>query len=189
MSQVRPANLFAVPWLSHFHETNLRTYVTHPKHGPGVWFFSLEAARYLACFIARQSFKLPYFHSGLSSKIDDLRWHYEGRRRGGQFLPNLDIKPAGLTKYSVTIEREENWFNAEPRTFEYWLLERYRLYSLGANDQPFTAMVHHRPYEISRAKILDLKIEGLEAQFRELEFTNALVAKTLNVECFSPIRI
>lgn len=189
MSRVRPARFFGVPWLSNFHETNLRTYVTHPKHGPGVWFFSLEAARYLACLVARRSFSLPYFHGQLSSRISDLEWHYEGSRKERQLLPSLDIEAAGLIDYSVTIEREGDWFHAEPRTFEYWLTERYRLYALGANDQPFTASVHHQPYTLSHAKILDLQVAGLEKQFQQLSFTNVLAAMTLNVECFSPLRI
>src|SRR5436190_18564538 len=33
-----------LPWLSKFPETNMRTYVQGPA-GPGIWFFSLDAAR------------------------------------------------------------------------------------------------------------------------------------------------
>src|SRR4051812_24259993 len=44
MRGVRPVGLPAVPWLSNFHETNVRTYVHAGGRDPGVWFFSLDAA-------------------------------------------------------------------------------------------------------------------------------------------------
>src|SRR2546423_7112364 len=37
-----------LPWISHFPETNLRTYVRGPDGHRGIWFFSLEARRLLA---------------------------------------------------------------------------------------------------------------------------------------------
>src|SRR5580700_9555767 len=45
MSGVRPRWAPAIPYLSAFAETNLRTYVRSGDNEPGVWFFSLEAAR------------------------------------------------------------------------------------------------------------------------------------------------
>src|SRR5262249_23552411 len=50
----------AVPWLSHFAETNVRTYVVDPNGRRGVWFFSLDAARLAAVAGARAAFALPY---------------------------------------------------------------------------------------------------------------------------------
>src|SRR5574340_8511 len=47
MSNVRPRFLPPLPWLSFFPELNVRTYVTYDQE-PGVWFFSLDAARLLA---------------------------------------------------------------------------------------------------------------------------------------------
>ena len=48
MKGVRPAGLPAVPALSNFHETNVRTYVHFQGRDPGVWFFSLDAANLIA---------------------------------------------------------------------------------------------------------------------------------------------
>lgn len=53
MMGVRPVGLPAVPRLSKFHETNVRTYVHFHGREPGVWFFSLDAANILAVKIAR----------------------------------------------------------------------------------------------------------------------------------------
>src|SRR5437660_7938168 len=44
MRDVRLPAMPAVPRLSVFPETNLRTYVRGPAGRPGVWFFSLDAA-------------------------------------------------------------------------------------------------------------------------------------------------
>ena len=42
----------AIPWLSSFPEMNLRTYVRGPS-GPGIWFFSMDAAAVAAVLGAR----------------------------------------------------------------------------------------------------------------------------------------
>ncbi len=63
MTGVRPVGLPAVPGLSNFHETNVRTYVHHRGRDPGVWFFSLDAANSVAVRLARGLFHLPYHRS------------------------------------------------------------------------------------------------------------------------------
>src|SRR5688572_7906720 len=45
---LRPPFVPALPWLSKFPETNVRTYVRGPDGQRGVWFFSLDAARLAA---------------------------------------------------------------------------------------------------------------------------------------------
>src|SRR5690349_95871 len=37
---LRPPMLPSLPWISHFAETNVRTYVRGPDGEPGIWFFS-----------------------------------------------------------------------------------------------------------------------------------------------------
>src|SRR4051812_46149326 len=49
----------AVPWLSTFPETNVRTYVIDRTGRRGVWFFSLDAARLPAVAGARLLYGLP----------------------------------------------------------------------------------------------------------------------------------
>src|SRR5207248_1160433 len=58
---LRNGRLRGLPPLPDFHELNFRTYVTHPRHGPGIWFFSLDAANALAVAAARITVRLPYF--------------------------------------------------------------------------------------------------------------------------------
>ena len=60
LRNLRPPWLPPWPWISHFPETNCRTYVRAPDGTPGVWFFSLDAARAHAVLGARLTFGLPY---------------------------------------------------------------------------------------------------------------------------------
>src|SRR4051812_33228132 len=81
MFGIRPRGFPAAPWISAFPETNVRTYVHHEGHGPGVWFFSLDAARWVACRIARGTYKLPYYHARMSTSRHGDRIRFEGRRK------------------------------------------------------------------------------------------------------------
>src|SRR4051794_11071808 len=51
-----------LPWLSRFPELNVRTYTTIGGR-PGIWFFSLDAARALTAAAARATYRLPYRHA------------------------------------------------------------------------------------------------------------------------------
>ena len=69
MTNVFPRGLLAVPYLSHFLELNVRTYVTF-QGKQGVYFFSLDASNLLAVLIARKTYSLPYFHAAMSCAMD-----------------------------------------------------------------------------------------------------------------------
>ena len=55
----------AVPWISAFPELNVRTYVRVADR-PGVYFFSLDAARWLAVAAARALLNLPYYTADMT---------------------------------------------------------------------------------------------------------------------------
>src|SRR6266852_5236837 len=63
MTGVRPILTPPLPWISAFHEVNVRTYVHHNGSDPGAWFFSLDASSTIAVAAARAAYKLPYFYS------------------------------------------------------------------------------------------------------------------------------
>ena len=73
---LRRGSVRGLPPLPDFHELNLRTYVTHPRRGPGIWFFSLDAASAAAVVLARLSVRLPYFHA----RIDRGEGWYRSER-------------------------------------------------------------------------------------------------------------
>src|ERR1043166_4627473 len=62
LSGVRPVLTPPLPWISSFHEINVRTYVHHSGRDPGVWFFSLDASSAIAVAAARAAPKPPPSH-------------------------------------------------------------------------------------------------------------------------------
>lgn len=136
MHRIRPAKLPPVPWLSWFLELNVRTYVYDDHGNTGVWFFSLDCNQPLAVEVARRSFQLPYEHAVMKATEREGFIHYQCRRR-------LSKKEARF-HYPLAHQPKE----AEPGTLEWFLVERYLLFSSNRAGQLFRGQVHHRPYRI-----------------------------------------
>lgn len=139
MTGVRLSFLPAIPGTHTFPETNVRTYVHREGDNPGVWFFSLDAANSLAVWGARTTFGLPYFRADMQvSRQDGIR--YQSQRRGA------------LSRHDIKMEIGESLPDPQPGTLEFFLIERYLLYST-LGDKLVTGQVHHAPYKIQRAEI------------------------------------
>ena len=82
MERVRPWWSPAVPGISWFLETNVRTYVRHENGLSAVWFFSLDANCRLAVRIARTFWSLNYIDCKMSQEIDQQSGilKYSGQR-------------------------------------------------------------------------------------------------------------
>jgi uncharacterized protein len=79
--RIRVPGVPYLPWVGAFVETNVRTYVRGPDGTPGIWFLSLDAARFGAVVGARTSWSLPYMWARMRlTRRDDLIV-YECRRR------------------------------------------------------------------------------------------------------------
>ena len=142
MHGVRPAWAPSVPWLSHFHETNVRTYVHLYGRDPGVWFFSLEAANRLAVWLARRGWGLPYHHARMSlSMAADGRIDYASTRRAGGAICNVTALP--LTAPAAVA----------PGTLEHFLIERYVLYAV-RGGRLHQGRIHHAPYPVQKARVV-----------------------------------
>ncbi len=150
MNDVRPWWL-PRPFAFNFLETNLRTYVTC-KGEPGVYFFSLDAASWLAVKAARLGWGLPYFHANMSvlcepgdawartlSRPPDTRFEYESRRRDGVGLE---------ARWTVG----EALGSSEPGSLEFFLLERYLLF-VERKGTILRGQVHHAPYPAHAAHL------------------------------------
>lgn len=137
MERIRPVCLPPLPWLSWFHELNLRTYVHDDAGNPGVWFFSLDCNQPLAVEIARRAFHLPYEHAEMSSRTADGIIHYQSRRKGSS-LPSAE--------FTYTLPNKPQ--PASPGTLEWFLVERYLLFSADREGRLRTGRVHHSPYLI-----------------------------------------
>ena len=137
MQRIRPVGLPPLPWLSWFHELNVRTYVFDDHGNPGVWFFSLDCNQPIAVEIARRAFNLPYMHARMSSTVDPGKIHYLSHRKNNpapeaEFTYPLPVTPAPASEGSL----------------EWFLVERYRLFSTDGKGNIFSGMVHHSPYRI-----------------------------------------
>ena len=146
MADVRPRLAPAIPWLSHFLELNVRTYVrlrhaSQPK--PGVFFFSLEAANPVAVAVARRFFRLPYFNAHMRMLDDSRAIHYVSRRthRGAQ--------PASFAGRYWPVGPV---FQAAPGTLEHWLTERYCFYTTDAAGLAYIGEIHHPPWPLQPAE-------------------------------------
>lgn len=155
MRGVRPRWFPAVPFVSRFHETNVRTYVRHPGcesgSDTGVWFFSLDAACSPAVVVARWKWGLPYFRSRMSLEQDGNRVEYNSTR--------LWPGPAGASASASAVAGE---LLPEPRiagSLDSFLVDRYRLFAGGGSDRRGghqavmrTALVEHVPYPLRQVQ-------------------------------------
>jgi uncharacterized protein YqjF (DUF2071 family) len=138
--------------VSNFHEVNVRTYVHREGRDPGVWFFSLDASSAIAVAAARAAYKLPYFHSNIefTASQGPIPTIDFGSKRDDPSGP----QPAhGRLRYQPMDGVVQT---ASPGTIEHFLVERYILYTADADRRLYRARVHHQPYPIQRAEILEL---------------------------------
>jgi uncharacterized protein len=152
MRDVSPWWSPSVPGISNFHELNLRTYVI--KDGiPGVWFYSLDAANALAVLIARLGWKLPYHKATMSLQKEGSSVRYRSRRHWPKPKP---------VDFFAHYEVGEATGPAQPGTLDHFLVERYILYT-SHQQHIFRGQVHHRPYPLSKARLLACEHNLLEA--------------------------
>lgn len=146
MADVRPRLLPALPWLSHFLELNVRTYVRsrsaeHPM--PGVLFFSLDAANPVAVAVARRFFRLPYFNAHMRMLDDSRTIHYVNKRTDHGAPPASFVGrywPVGPV------------VQATPGALEHWLTERYCFYTTDAVGLAYIGEIHHLPWPLQAAE-------------------------------------
>ena len=179
MTNVGPRALPTLPGISHFPELNVRTYVKVADR-PGVYFFSLDAARWLPAATARALINLPYYVADMTVQRDRQRVHYDSSRRGDT--------PAD---FKAIYEPAGEPFTATAGTLEYFLTERYCLYHHHRGGQPYRLDIHHRPWPLQRA-IAEVSANTMAAA-SHLKVTGAPeqlhFARRLDVVVWAPTRI
>lgn len=130
----------SLPWVSAFPELNVRTYV-RLEDRPGVYFFSLDAARALAVATARALLNLPYYRAAMSVDVRRDGVVYHSARR--------DSHPAAVFKaeYGPTGQP----FNAARGSLEHFLAERYCLYHHTRRGTPYRLEIHHPQWPLQMA--------------------------------------
>jgi uncharacterized protein len=139
MTNVAPRGVPALPWVSAFPELNVRTYV-RVGDKPGVYFFSLDAGNPLAVIAARWLFNLPYYSAAMTVTAEGATIHYRSRRAGKQ---RAELVASYLPTGGV--------FHAPPRSLEYFLTERYCLYTIDRARRARRVDIHHRPWPLQAA--------------------------------------
>ena len=138
---IRTRGTVPLPGVSSFLELNVRTYV-HPLGGkPGVWFFSLDATSRLAVRTARRAYRLPYSDARIA--FDDVDgW--------------IDVEAARLGErgrvFSGRCRAVGPATAAEPGSLEWFLAERYCLYTEDRQGALYRADIHHTPWQLHPAE-------------------------------------
>ena len=173
MRRVRPVLLPPVPWLSWFLELNVRTYVYDDQGRAGVWFFSLDCNQPVAVKVARRFFHLPYEHAVMRAvRGADGSVSYTCRRKGEAEAARCRYPDAGGLAARP----------AEPGTLEWFLAERYLLFSADRRGRIFTGRVHHEPYRVAAVDPADCPGDALPIAWDGFELPTGLPDSTLVAE-------
>lgn len=177
VSRMRPTLLPALPGISRADEINLRIYV-HRGGIPGIWFPSLDITNRVAVWGARITYRLPYFHARMRvarrDRVVDFHSQRTDRRRA-----MLDLR----------WQIGERLPAAAPDSLEFFLTERYVLYS-GNASRLLRARIHHRPWPLAAASSRRLASTLLEAAGVPTPTDPPLVhaqAEPLDVEVWLPV--
>jgi uncharacterized protein YqjF (DUF2071 family) len=111
---------------------------------PGVFFFSLDAANPVAVEIARAWYHLPYYRAKMRLETGADEYRYSSHRRDGRCAEGdffARYRPTGPV------------FHAAKGTFDYWLTERYCLYTLGRGNRVCRAEIDHPPWPLQQAQV------------------------------------
>jgi uncharacterized protein YqjF (DUF2071 family) len=108
-----------------------------------VWFFSLDADLWPVVALARQAFRLPYYKAHMRvQRRDDTLLYQSYRRHPGA----ADAVFRGAYRASG----EAAWHSRG--SLEYFLTERYYLYTQGGAGQLYRAAVQHPPWPLQAAE-------------------------------------
>ncbi|RDW18329.1 hypothetical protein CWR48_12165 [Oceanobacillus arenosus] len=139
VSKMRIRNLSALPFLGSYLELNVQTYVKR-KGISGVYFFSLDANNLLAVIGARMA-TLPYFHAQMQLDKIDNAYQFASVREGKERIKfKGHYRPIGEP------------FFPEKGIREYWLLERYTLWTY-KGGRLYRGELHHEKWAIQNVTL------------------------------------
>ncbi|MGB6043261.1 MAG: DUF2071 domain-containing protein [Pirellulales bacterium] len=142
MTGVCPAGCPNIPWLCNFAELNVRTYVTVDDK-PGVWFLSLDAHQAIAAWIARRTFRLPYYNAVIEYKNNDGRITFASRRTHRRAAP---------ARFAAEYQAAGDVYRTQPGDLDHWLISRYCLYAADGKGNVYRGDIDHDPWPLQRAE-------------------------------------
>jgi len=137
----------SIPGIRRFPDLNLRTYVRDEQTGtPGVYFFSLDAGNLLAVAGARLLLHLPYHWAEMQlEQKSEREFTFYSRRR-------FSAKPVVFKARYRGLGPSRKLAEGASGTLEYFLMERYCLFTANRNGQPIRANLHHVPWPLEEAE-------------------------------------
>jgi hypothetical protein len=147
MDRIKLRGIPPIPFARSFPELNLRTYVRDQRTGtPGVYFFSLDASNLLAVAFARAIYNLPYFWAEMRlQQRSEREFEFYSRRHSPGKAVVFKARYRGLGPTRKLAESRSG-------SFEYFLTERYSLFTRSRTGQPLRASVHHVPWPLEEAE-------------------------------------
>ena len=167
MDRIKFRSFPLIPGANAFPELNVRTYVRDHRTGtPGVYFFSLDAKNLAAVLVARMVYHLPYYWAEMKiEQRGEREFFYTSKRRLAGRPVNFKATYRGLGPTKKLAE-------SNPGTLEYFLTERYCLFTQNGAGQLVRANVHHIPWPL----------ENAEAQIEENDLARAIGVELPNEE-------
>jgi uncharacterized protein YqjF (DUF2071 family) len=141
LSGIRLRGFPPVPLMSAFPEINVRTYI-RDEGRPAILFLSLDADNRLGIELAKLWYHLPYLHARMTFTAHEDEIAFSSRRSAPgapAAILSGGYAPTGPDAYSA------------PGTLEYWLTERYRLYSVDGQGGLHRADIYHDPWPLQPA--------------------------------------
>ncbi len=147
MDRIKLRGLPPIPFTRSFPELNLRTYVRDQRTGtPGVFFLSLDASNLLAVGFARTLYSLPYHWAEMKmQQRTEREFEFYSRRRGTRPPVIFKARYRGLGPSRKLAESRSG-------SLEYFLTERYCLFTRGRAGEPLRANIHHVPWPLEDAE-------------------------------------
>jgi uncharacterized protein len=147
MDRIKLRGFPPIPFTRTFPELNLRTYVRDQRSGtPGVLFLSLDANNLLAVAYARIMYSLPYYWAEMTMRQRTEReFEFYSRRRWARPEVVFKARYRGLGPTRKLVESRSG-------TLEYFLTERYCLFTRGRDGEPMRANIHHVPWPLEEAE-------------------------------------
>jgi uncharacterized protein len=145
VKKMRMRNLPVLPYISNFHEINVRTYVI--KDGiRGIYMFSIETDKFIEVLISRAFIGLPY-EKAIIKRTGDHLFSYNPEKNNC-----LNIV---LEYTSIAIEKS---------ALDLWLTERYFLYQF-SNTALYRYDIHHKEWPLKRLEAAITIIRYTAGQF------------------------
>jgi len=147
MDRIKLHGLPSVPFTRSFPELNLRTYVRDQQTGTaGVFFLSLDANNLMAVAFARAFYSLPYYWAEMKlEERGEREFDFYSRRRGTKAPVIFKARYRGLGPTRKLAESRSG-------SLEYFLTERYCLFTRGRTGEPMRASIHHVPWPLEEAE-------------------------------------